>query len=110
MPARDFRCVHLPYCIKQLPNGDHVVLNRDYKPLGFHHCGHVEYEAYPIGVKFRGLTGRVAGKLSWKGDPNTKEIFLYSDECIPTVSAPHMQSYLERIRILAKLRFAEEKL
>ena len=52
MPKGDFRSVHLPYCIKRLPNGNHVVLNRDYKNLGFRTSAHLEYEAYPIGVKF----------------------------------------------------------
>ncbi len=54
MPSHDFRCVHLPYCIKRLPDGRHVVLNRDYKPLGFKTREHVEYESYPIAVKLKG--------------------------------------------------------
>lgn len=48
MPLNDFRSVHLPYCIKKLPSGAYVVLNREYKPLGFKTREHVDYEAYPI--------------------------------------------------------------
>ena len=68
MPKGDFRSVHLPYCIKRLPNGNHVVLNRDYKPLGFRTSAHLEYEAYPIGVKFKRLTAATAAKLSWNSN------------------------------------------
>src|ERR1700735_1310186 len=86
MPSSESRCIHFPYCIKKLANGHHVVLNRDYKPLGFKTTEHVDYEAYPIGVKFAGLTAKTAKKLSWEGSPKTDEIFLYNDGCIPTKS------------------------
>jgi hypothetical protein len=108
MPKGDFRSVHLPYCIKRLPNGNYVVLNRDYKPLGFRTSAHLEYEAYPIGVKFKRLTAATAAKLSWKGSTDTDAIFLYNDDSIPTVSPKNMQEYLERLKILAKLQFTTE--
>jgi hypothetical protein len=79
-----------------------VVLNRDYKPLGFKTQEHVEYESYPIAVKLKGLTGRVAAKLSWAKSENTDDIFLYNDQCIPTHSVKNMNDYLERLSILSK--------
>ena len=68
----------------------------------------LDYEAYPIGVRFKRLTAKTVGKLSWNGSQDAKEIFLYSDGCIPTKSAKNMQQYFERLEILAKLKFAAE--
>jgi hypothetical protein len=108
MPNDDFRCVHLPYCIKRLPKGNHIVLNRDYKPIGFRTTAQLDYEAYPIGVKFKGLTAETVAKLSCKGSSDADEIFLYNDGSIPTKSAENMKAYLERLGILAKLKFIPE--
>ena len=109
MPSYDSRCIHFPYCIKKLENGHHVVLNRDYKPLGFKTTEHVKYENYPIGVRLAGLTAKKAAELSCKGSPDTNEIFLYADDCIPTKGAQHMRRYLERLAILAKLKVARQR-
>jgi hypothetical protein len=106
MPLNEFRAVHLPYCLKRLPDGRYVALNRRYKPLGFNTLAQVEYEKYPIAVKFKGLTRKVASKLSHKGSEELEDIFLYDDSCVPTRSAQKMQAYLRRLAILAKLRLA----
>jgi|SRR5689334_9443094 hypothetical protein len=106
MPLNDFRSVHLPYCIKKLESGEYVVLNREYKPLGFKTRDQVDYEAYPIAVNFARLTPATAAKLSHNGKDDTNQIFLYDDGCIPTDSAAYMRQYLDRLAILAKLKFA----
>jgi hypothetical protein len=108
MPAHDFRSVHLPYCIKKLPNGNHIVLNRNYKPIGFRTAAQLDYEAYPVGVKFKRLTAATVAKLSIDGSDSTDAIYLYNDSAIPTRSAQHMRQYLERLGILAKLQFVAE--
>jgi len=100
----DFRSVFLPYCIKKLADGRYVVLNRKYKPLGFSTSEKLDYESYPITVKMRGLKAKTAVKLSWKGDDNTDEIFLYNDGCVPTQSAKFMSAYLERLKILLAMK------
>ena len=109
MPSHDVRSVHLPYCIKKLPNGNRIVLNRNYKPLGFRTMAQLDYEAYPIGVKFKRLTAATVVKLSWEGNSDAKDIYLYSDACIPTASSKNMQDYLERLRILAGIQFTTEE-
>jgi len=109
MPLSDFRSVYLPYCIKKLESGQYVVLNREYKPLGFRTRDHVDYEAYPITVRFARLTPATAAKLSHSGKADTNEIFLYDGGCIPTKSAEYMRRYFERISILAKLKFAGDR-
>lgn len=81
-----------------------MVLNREYKPIGFKTRGHIKYEDYPVCVGLKGIGSATAAKLSYKGDSNTDKIYLYNDGCVPTESAEHMENYLERLTILAKLK------
>lgn len=104
MGLNDFRSVFLPYCIQKQPDGRYVVLNREYKPVGFKTNDHIKYEEYPVCVKLKGIGSATAEKLSYKGDSNTDIIYLYNDGCVPTESAEHMKKYLKRLEILAKLK------
>lgn len=106
MPLGDIRCVHLPYCLQHQPNGTYVLLNREYKPLGFKTREHIDYGAYPIGVKIKGLTAKVAAKLSHKGSSDLSAIYLYDDGSVPTKSKANMSAYLERLAHLAKFKVA----
>lgn len=105
MPLHDFRSVHLPYCLIKQADGKYVVLNREYKPIGFKTGDWVDYDKYPVAVKIKGLTAKVVAKVSCKKGANLEKIYLYDDGCIPTKSAKNMQAYLERLEVLAKLRF-----
>ncbi|MEH2331482.1 hypothetical protein [Nostoc sp.] len=104
MALNDFRAVFLPYCIEKQPDGRYVVLNREYKPVGFKTKEHIKYEEYPICIELKGIGLATAAKLSYKGDSNTDKIYLYNDGCVPTESAEHMKNYLKRLEILAKLK------
>lgn len=104
MALNDFRAVFFPYCLHKQPDGRYVVLNRKYKPIGFTTREHIKYEDYPVCAKLKGIGSATAAKLSYKGDSNTDEIYLYNDGCVPTDSAEHMKNYLERLEILAKLK------
>jgi hypothetical protein len=106
MPLGDIRSVVLPYVLKRLEDGRYVVLNREYKPVGFLTRVHVKYEDYPIALKLRGLTAAVAKKLSCDGSANLDLIGLYDDGCVPTQSKKNMDAYLERLARLAKLKVA----
>jgi hypothetical protein len=103
----DFCFVHLPYSLKRLEDGRYVVLNRGYKPIGFQTNEKVDYTAYPIAVKFKGLTVKVAAKISVPSSENLENIFLYDSHSIPTVSSKNMQDYLKRLEVLAKLKIEE---
>lgn len=105
MPLNDFRSVYLPYCLQQLADGSYVVLNREYKPLGYRTHEHIRYEDLPILAKIHGITPRIATRLSWSGSEDIDRIMLYDDGCIPTASAEHMTRYLKKIEILATLKF-----
>ncbi|MGA7124400.1 MAG: hypothetical protein WBY94_30135 [Polyangiaceae bacterium] len=109
MPSHEFRAVHLPYCLQRLDDGRYVVLNRDYKPLGFRTREHITYENYPIAVKLAGLTKKLAAKLSCEGSDELAKIFLYNDSTVPTKDAKSMTAYLGRLAVLAKLKIAPEQ-
>jgi hypothetical protein len=96
-----FRQVFLPYWLQKLPDGRWVVLNREYKPLGFRTGAWVDYEDYPICVELKDLKPE---KVSFTGHQQYKDrIYLYNDGCIPTDSDKHMKAYLQKIKELAKL-------
>ncbi|HWR76613.1 MAG TPA: hypothetical protein VN283_05310 [Thiobacillus sp.] len=108
MPLGDFRSVFMPYCLRKQEDGRYVVLNREYKPVGFFTHSHVKYDEYPVAVQLEGIGPATAAKLSWKGDDNPDEIFLYNDGCVPTHSAKNMDTYLAKLQILAKLKIKEQ--
>lgn len=104
MPLNNFISVVLPYCLKRLEDGTYVILNREYKPIGFKTREHIEYEDFPITHKIKGITKKTAEKLSWKGDNNLDTIFLYDGTNI--ISSIKMNLYLEKIKIISKYKIA----
>lgn len=104
MPLNDFRSIYSPYLLKRMKDGEYVVLNREYKPVGFFTQDFIKYEDYPVRVRFKGLTAAKAGKISCKGEKNLEEIVLYDDGSIPTRSAKAMRAYMQRLEILFKLK------
>lgn len=84
MPLGDVRSVHLPYCIERQADGRYVVLNREYKPLGFKTKDFIKYENYPVGVKLPGLRPATAAKISYNASKDLGTIYLYDDGCVPT--------------------------
>lgn len=101
--SRDFRRIFLPYCLLKHDSGGYVVLNRDYKPLGFSTNDHIIYENYPIEVKFLRMSKVTAKRLSYEGNDSINEIYLYNDATVPTNSDENMKNYLEKLKILAQL-------
>ena len=99
----DITTVCLVYCIDQWKDGKYVLLNREYKPIGFYSYDWVNYDAYPIAVSLR-ITPKLAARISHKGDENTRRIFMYDHTCRPTDAPAHMKDYLRRLAILAKLK------
>jgi len=107
MGLGDFRSVYLPYCIQKQADGSFIVLNREYKPLGFNSIEHFDYKDYPISSKIKGLTAKTIKKLSWNGRMQDNSIFLYNDSSIPTRSKKNMKKYLEKLEILAKYKLSK---
>lgn len=106
MLKEELRHTHFPYCITKLENGTYIVLNRNYKPIGFMTDEWVVYEDQPVGVKLKGLTPKKAAQLDHQGRENVDSIYLYGDGCVPTSSKKDMDAYLARLGILMKLKIA----
>ncbi|SIQ37839.1 hypothetical protein SAMN05878282_103430 [Aquipseudomonas alcaligenes] len=100
----ELRHIHFVYCLDKQADGSYVLLNRNYKPLGFMTDDWIEYSDHPIGVKIKGLGPKTAAKISYKGDENLDRIYLYNDGCIPTRDAANMKAYLKRLDILMSLK------
>jgi len=100
----EMRFTHFPYCLERLDDGRYVVLNRRHKPLGFLSAERVTYEDYPVAVKLKGLTEKLAMQLDIKGRPHLDKIRLYDDGTIPTTSQANMDAYLKRLGLLMKLK------
>lgn len=106
MPLYDVRCVALIYCLKRQDCGRYVLLNRESKPIGFYTRDYTNYADFPVGLTVR-ITPKTAMKISYRGDPDTKEIFLYSDGCHPLLSDKDWANYSNRLKVLASLRLNE---
>ncbi len=95
--------VYLPYCIELKPNGSVVVLNREFKPLGFKTKKVFEYEDYPILTWLRDFTPEKMAQIVFCKGEGSKRLYLYDDTFVPTDSSRHMSNYLERLSVLADL-------
>ncbi len=104
MPLTDFRSVYFPYCLQRQEDGSWVVLNREYKPVGFNRRTWVDYADYPVSVHLRGLGPKTLKRLAFNGKYEDGRVYLYNDGCVPTHSPEKLKSYLERLATLAKLK------
>jgi len=99
-----FISVCLPYCLQRQPDGRYAVLNREYKPLGCNTYERIKYGDYPVCIELKGLGPATIRKLSCHGSEDPERIYLYYDGCNPCARAEYMEAYLERLRIMAKLK------
>ena len=102
-----FVAVYMPYCLEMQEDGTYAVLNREYKPLGFITREWIRYAMYPVCSKIKGIGSKIAKRLSYKGSPDPKWIHLYNDGCNPCDSEKHMKAYLEKLKLLVRLRIPE---
>lgn len=99
----ELRITHFPYCLRRQPDGRYVLLNRNYKPVGFMTGGWVRYEDYPVAVHLPGLTPALIAEIDCgRGDEDC--IYLYSDGSVPTRGDQEMLAYLGRLARLMALR------
>jgi hypothetical protein len=107
MALLDFRAVSLPYCLKKTDAGDWLVLNREYKPIGFCTYDRVNIESLPIYLDLR-ITQKEIDKLVELGAKiqtlfDELTIFLYNDATNPFYKQ-NRQSYFDKLDILMDLR------
>lgn len=81
-----------------------MLLNRDYKPLGFHKAGWIEYAEYPIAWTIKGLTVKKAAELDWAGRESLDRIYLYNDGSTPALGAKERAAYYARLEKLMALK------
>ena len=106
MALGDFLAIYLPYCIELQEDGSWVVLNREYKPVGFNTKKNIKYSEFPVATKFKGLGPKKLAKLSYTGKVEGTRVYLYNDGTNPLHGAPEMEQYLSKLELLAKLRVA----
>jgi hypothetical protein len=93
MALNDFRAIYLPYCIERKADGSWLVLNRQYKPVGFNTTEHIRYEDYPVATHFKGLGPATLAKLSYSGEAQGDRVYLYDDGSdLPPVGIPILGS------------------
>ena len=107
MAFPDLRSIAFPYCLQQQPDGAWVLLNREYKPLGFRTHDFIRYDDYPVAIALeRALSPALRRQLSWTPDHEGQCLYLYNDAGVPVWNEAAMASYLEKLRILMHLRVA----
>lgn len=105
----EFRQVFLPYCLMKTADGAYVVVNRRYKPVGIVLKDWVNYDDYPVKVRFKkALSKAQIAALDCEGRTEDSRIALYNDGCVPTASAANWRAYSDRLGRLAKYTVLHE--
>ncbi len=103
MAIDNIRAIYFPYCIQKQKDGAWVLLNRNYKPVGFNVSNFMDYSEHPVSIRLIGLGSGTLKKLSYDGSGGDM-VYLYNDGCVPTSSPTAMKSYLKKLEILMKLK------
>lgn len=98
--------IYFPYCIEKQNDGIWVLLNREYKPVGFNTNESFSYSDFPVSAKLSGIGPGIADKLSYSGKAEGDRIYLYNDGCNPINSKDNMDAYMEKLVILGKLKIS----
>ena len=104
MALNDYRAVYMPYCLRKQGDGRYAVLNREYKPVGFKTSDWINYDEYPVCVNIKDIGPATAKKLSCHSSEDTDDIFLYHDGCNPLIDEDSMAGYLDKLKLLAKMK------
>ena len=99
----DLSRIIFPYCLKKRDDGTYIVLNRDYRPIGFDSPERVEYKDYPINIKVARISKQAITEIACHVD-DTGTFWLYNDKTYPTDSAENMRVYLDKLKRLAKYK------
>ncbi|WP_156000793.1 hypothetical protein [Thioalkalivibrio sp. ALJT] len=106
MANENVRAVYFPYCIQKQEDGSWLLLNRNYKPVGFNTGDWITYSDFPVSMKVKGLGPDTLRKLSCHDEEPGDRVYLYNDGTVPTGDAKAMAAYLKRLEILLNLESA----
>lgn len=115
MALGDFFRINMPYGMEKNDKNEWFVFNPEYKPLGFNTNEHLEYENYPVFVKYKGLTEKKLQKLACLEDGYIRRnekgeiymVWFYSDATNPKDTPKYWNDYFDRIKILSTLKCNE---
>lgn len=96
------RWTFMPFCIKRLPDGRYIVLNRRSKPLGIRGHVHVDYETHPSAARIT-ITKDDARKMSHDGSDDLETIYLYDGPSTPTIDEETLHGYMDRLNVFMQL-------
>ncbi len=111
----NFFRINFPYGIHRDPqSGAWMAFNREYKPLGFYTLESLNYNQFPIHVKYQALTHAKLLKLAGGDDSRFLQrdefgkivrVWFYDDGTIPTSrqTKAKWNQYFEKLKILARL-------
>jgi hypothetical protein len=98
----------LPYCLTKVNDhiGGWILLNREYKPLGWNNKEHAKYEDVPKNARIKKLTITQKKFYSWNKEikENSNFVYLYYDGNIPTSSKENWQKYSKKLEKLSNLK------
>lgn len=101
MRSDNVRRCFFPYCIRKMNNGNWIMLNRNYKPVGQADNFHADYDEPSIQFKISGQKERAMRK---KFDFDGDDFYLYNDGSVPTFNKRYMNIYLEKLVYLMDIR------
>jgi hypothetical protein len=97
-----------PYCLEQRTDGKYILLNRDYKPVGFiAEDEWADYEIWPIAFQLN-ISPEQAAAMSHNGDDYTGRIYFYNDGCKPWERPEHDKAYRRRLAMFFLLEGARK--
>jgi hypothetical protein len=94
------RRLYFPYCLEQQSDGEWVILNREYRPLGLcNDGGLLDLSEYSTPMKVR--SNDDLGERLTLNDGRIR-IYLYNDGTNPQLGGEHLKAYLRKLEILLR--------
>jgi hypothetical protein len=93
---------HFPYCIQRIAEKTYIVLNRNYKPIGYPGLDWVDYKTHPAKVILN-ITPRIAQKLSVHKDDSIDCVYLFTNTPTTFSDKKLLKEYFDRLVSLSKL-------
>jgi hypothetical protein len=92
----------LTYCAHRRGDGKYILLDRDYKPMGWKGDGWADYDAWPSAFSVK-ITPEMAAKLSHDRSADLEWIWFYNDGCPPWGHPDHRTDYQMRLEMFFDL-------
>jgi hypothetical protein len=105
MPLGRVAHTHFPYCLQKTKDGNWLILNRNYKPLGTTSKEWVDYDDHADRMAIDNRTIAALKKLAVNDIPDKPDdlglFYFYDDGSMPTESVADWDRYSKILRMLA---------